>query len=105
MSINLKKRQTAVACSLCGAVTLAVVGIGAAIPSPHELNACASTEETQDCVKVFIGDTNHAPKNYAHKRAAYVEDTAAKKATATMDAVISLDDYYTVETVAALADD
>ena len=103
MSTIIKKRWTAVACSIC-AVALAVAGIGAAIPSSHELNACASTEETEDCVKVFIGDTNRAPKDYAHKRTAYIKDTAAKNADITVEAVIGLDDYYTIEDIASLTE-
>jgi len=94
------KKKFAVACSSgIAALTLLCVGICALVPS-SSVTVSASTEETEDCLKVFIGDVDHAPENYVQQRAAYLEDIADVNTSTTMDAVIGLNDYYTVETVA-----
>lgn len=68
------------------------------------VSACASTEETEHGVKVFVGDIDRAPKGYTQKRTAYVKDAAKAKSSETMEAVICLDDYYTADEIDAWVD-
>lgn len=54
---------------------------------------------------MFVGDVDRAPEGYVQQRTAYIEDAAETKTSTVMDALIGLDDYYTVEEVTAWAED
>jgi len=101
-STGLKRRTFAVTfigvillTSLCGCTS-------AREPEPTAL--CASIEETADKVRVFIGNTDEAPADYAQERIEYIESLVTKDAKQNVQAVITLDDYYTVDEITTWAE-
>ncbi len=65
----------------------------------------ASIEETNDRVRVFIGDINRTPEGYTQQRSNYIKEIATADENKIMQAVIGLDDYYTVDAVDSWAKD
>lgn len=63
----------------------------------------ASIEETDSGLKVFVGDIDGAPDGYIDERAAYLENVAKTDENKVMKALISLDDYYSVDEISTLA--
>lgn len=61
----------------------------------------ASTEETAEKIKVFVGDIADAPENYVQQRLGYLSDIA--DTSESVKALIGLDDYYTADDVITLA--
>lgn len=103
MSREFSKKKFTASCAASVAVfALVFAGAYALIPS-DDMTAYASTEETADQIKVFVGDIGRAPEDYTQQRAAYIENTAVANASAEMSAVVDLDDYYTVEEVSSWA--
>lgn len=101
--MKISKKKASVTCVACvAAMSLICVG-GFALKPSSELTVNASTEETKDRVKVFIGDVDRAAEGYTQQRAMYVEKAANSNADTVMKAVIGLDDYYTVDDVETLA--
>lgn len=104
MAENIMKKKLATAgVAVFAALALTCVGMYTATPS--DVTVHASTEETKDTLRVFVGDTDSAPEDYAQKRTAYLETLAKKRSSSPVEATISLNDYYTVEAIAALAED
>ncbi len=89
--------------AIVAALSLLCVGAIKPAQSPG-ITASASTEETESELKVFIGDVDRAPEGYVQKRTAYIENAAKARSSEVMEAVIGLDDYYTVDEIAAWAD-
>ena len=102
--MNISKKKLTAAAAGLAALTLVCVGASALTPS-SDLIVSASTEETENSLKVFIGDVNHAAEDYVQQRDAYISEVAEIDADEVMEAVIGLDDYYAVEAVAELAED
>lgn len=100
MSIS-KKKVTATCAAGVAALTLICASVCALIPFT-DMTVNASTEETENSLRVFIGDVNGAPEGYVQQRAEYAEMTAKADADEVIQAVIGFDDYYTVEEIAAL---
>lgn len=84
------------------AIALTCAGMYASISS--DVTVHASTEETESALRVFVGDTANAPDDYAQQRTAYLETLTKKRSSSPVEAIISLDDYYTVEAITALAE-
>lgn len=101
-----KSRKKITATCVLGVVALAVTCIGTyAFASSSDMTVSASVEEVENCLKVFVGDVNNAPGDYAQQRAVYIENTARADADELMSAIIGFDDYYTVEEITAWAED
>jgi len=99
---DLKKRPFAAV--LLGAILLTSLCGCTSAEEVEPTALCASIEETPDKVRVFIGDTENAPADYAQERAEYIESLAAKDAKQDVQAVITLDDYYTVDEITVWAE-
>lgn len=103
--MNTSKRKLATAC-VAGVAALALVCVGAyALVPAHDLTVSASVEETEDCLKVYIGNVDDAPEGYTQQRAKYVEKVTKADSDEVMKAVIGLDDYYTIEDITEWAKD
>lgn len=104
MSISGKKMIGCTA--IVAALSLVCVGAFKPAQSPDmTVSASASTEETETRLKVFTGDIDRAPEGYVQQRTAYINNAAKARSSEVMEAVIGLDDYYTVDEITALADD
>ncbi len=104
MNSMTKKISVACAATACVAALTLVCVCGFKHTSPSGLTVSASTEETEDRLKVFIGDVDRAAEGYIQQQSEYVQQVASVNSDAILEAVIGLDDYYTVDEIAAWAD-
>jgi len=103
MNISTSKRsfRTKSFSAVLALVLVAVVAV-AMMAIPTTVKAYASTEETADTVKVFVGDIKRAPDGYADKRMEYIAELAQTSPTQTVETVIGFNEYYSVEAVVEL---
>ncbi len=104
--MNISKPKRAVIC----AVIVAALSQGCSsacepVPDSATTLISASAEETNDRLRVFIGDINRAPEGYIQQRSKYIKEIATADADKIMSAVIGLDDYYTVDAVDSWVED
>lgn len=87
-------------------VTIAIILLftGILMTIPANAAVYASTEETTNVLKVFVGDIINAPDDYVQQRSDFIGSLDDADAGEIMKAVIGLDDYYTVEDVTAWAE-
>lgn len=104
MNKSFSKKKLATA-GLAGFAALALICAGAYALTPSGVTVYASTEETEDTLRVFVGDIANAPENYAQQRTAYLDTLTKKRSGSPVEAIIGLNDYYTVEDITTLAED
>jgi len=100
-NINSKRKTMAKSAIMAlSVVIIAAVAVALAVAGVFgRVTAFASTEETSEIVKVFVGDIIRAPNDYAKDRFRYVDNLAAKNPSEKVTAVLGLDGYYTVDEV------
>lgn len=104
MGREISKRKIIAPCIL-GLAAFTIASVSAHVLIPAELKVSASVEETPDQIKVFIGDVDHASENYVQQRSGYVQDVANTDTDKALEAVIGLNNYYTIDEIVALVED
>ncbi len=98
--MNISKPKRAVVCAaIVAALTLVCSSACEPVSDSVTTSINASIEETNDRVKVFIGDINRTPEGYTQQRSKYIKEIATADENKIMQAVIGLDDYYAVDAV------
>ena len=102
--MRISKKIVFAVCAVSAVLIVAIcVGVHRSVPS-SDLTVNASVEETEDKLRVFIGDIQRAPEGYAQQRTEYLGCAANTDADEVMTAVIGLNDYYTIDMVSHLVE-
>ncbi len=104
--MNISKPKRAVVCAaIVAALTLVCSSACEPVSDSVTTSINASIEETNDRVRVFIGDTNRVPEGYTQQRSKYIKEIVEADEHKIMQAVIGLNNYYTVDAVDSWAED
>lgn len=106
--MNISKPKRIVICAVVVASIALSQGCSSACESAPDsvtTSISASTEETDDRLRVFIGDINRAPEGYTQQRSEYIKELATADENKVVQAVVGLDDYYTADAVDSWAED
>lgn len=96
----MSKKKLAIPILSC-ALMLSFACACASTPQPPGVSVCASTEETDKNLKVFIGDINNAPEDYVQQRTDYLKCLTSES----VNALIGFNDYYTTDDVITLVEE